>query len=90
MYMKARDQGASQTKAAALVNISERSGQRIESGSHQPKRGKPRDWRTRSDPLEEVWTSDLEPMLRDDCIFTQLRQAVTPNFGTESQSTSAG
>ena len=25
-----------------------------------------------------------------DCIFTQLRQAVTPNFGTESQSTSAG
>jgi hypothetical protein len=24
------------------------------------------------------------------CIFTQLRQAVTPNFGTESQPTSAG
>ena len=66
MYMKARDQGASQTKAAALVNISERSAQRIESGSHQPKRGKPRDWRTRSDPLEEVWISELEPMLRDD------------------------
>lgn len=66
MYMKAREQGASQSNAAALVNISERSGQRIESGRHQQQRGKPRDWRTRTDPLEEVWTSELEPMLRDE------------------------
>ena len=24
----------------------------------------PRDWRTRSDPLNGVWESELEPMLR--------------------------
>ena len=24
----------------------------------------PRDWRTRSDPLDGVWESELEPMLR--------------------------
>ena len=40
-----------------------RSGRRIEKGTHQPKRGKPRDWRTRVDPLESVWDSELVPML---------------------------
>ena len=40
-----------------------RTGRRIEKGEHQPKRGKPRDWRTRKDPLVDVWESELVPML---------------------------
>ena len=50
--------------AAALAQISRRSGQRIESGDYQPNRGRVRDWRTKPDPLADVWESELEPMLR--------------------------
>ena len=64
MYMKARERGATQTEAAALAQISRRSGQRIESGKDRPNRGRVRDWRTKPDPLAEVWESELEPMLR--------------------------
>jgi len=38
-------------------------GGRIEKGTHQPQRGQPRHWRTRQDPLAEVWESELVPML---------------------------
>ena len=62
--MKARETGATQVDAAALAQISRRSGQRIESGNYQPNRGRTRDWRTKPDPLAEVWESELEPMLR--------------------------
>ena len=62
--MKARERGATQVDAAALAQISRRSGQRIESGNYQPNRGRARDWRTKPDPLAEVWESELEPMLR--------------------------
>ena len=62
--MKARETGATQVDAAALAQISRRSGQRIETGSDRPNRGRARDWRTTPDPLAEVWESELEPMLR--------------------------
>lgn len=62
--MQARKTGATQAQASAIAGISERSGQRIEAGAHQPSRGGKRDWRTRSDPLAKVWETELEPMLR--------------------------
>ena len=62
--MKVRATGANQRQAATIAGISERSGQRIEAGGHQPGRARKRDWRTRSDPLVEVWENELEPMLR--------------------------
>ena len=62
--MKARETGATQVDAAALAQISRRSGQRIETGNYQPNRGRVRDWRTTPDPLSAVWESELEPMLR--------------------------
>lgn len=62
--MQARKTGATQAQASAVARISERSGQRIEAGGHQPERGRKRDWRTRSDPLGGVWERELEPMLR--------------------------
>jgi hypothetical protein len=62
--MDARTAGCTQLTAAAKAGFSQRSGRRIEAGTHQPKQGQPRDWRTRADPLAAVWTGELEPMLQ--------------------------
>lgn len=63
--MAKRAQGLSQQIAADGVGISVRSAQRIDRGElqvqGQPQRG--RSWRTRADPLAEVWDSVLVPML---------------------------
>lgn len=64
VYMRARETGCTQPDAAAIAGFSERSGRRIEHGEHQPKYGQERDWRTRRDPLVEVWDNELEAMLR--------------------------
>jgi hypothetical protein len=65
-YMAKRASGLSQQVAADAVGISVRSAQRIERGELQPegqqqRRG--RHWRTRADPLADVWDSVLVPML---------------------------
>jgi len=65
-YMAKRASGLSQQLAADAVGISVRSAQRIDRGelqasAHQQQRG--RHWRTRADPLAEVWDSVLVPML---------------------------
>ena len=62
--MNARNAGSSQQESATIAGFSQRSAQRIEAGAHRPKRGGQRDWRTRSDPLAEIWANELEPMLR--------------------------
>lgn len=64
--MNARKQGLKQATSAAIAEISVRSGQRIESGTHQPNRGQYQNRRTVRDPLEAVWDSELEPMLRQE------------------------
>jgi transposase len=64
VYKRARDAGCSQSVSAHIANISERSGSRIEQGEHQPKSKGDRGWRTRVDPLAEVWQKELEPMLQ--------------------------
>ena len=65
-YMAKRDSGLSQQLAADAVGISLRSAQRIDrgelqAGAQQQQLG--RHWRTRADPLAEVWDSVLVPML---------------------------
>ena len=64
-YIAKRAGGLSQQLAADAVGISVRSAQRIDRGElqphSQPQRG--RHWRTRADPLAEVWQSVLVPML---------------------------
>jgi transposase len=62
LYMNTRKQGKSQAEAAARTGISERTARRIESAPHQPV--EPRTYKTRKDPLDNVWESELEPMLR--------------------------
>ena len=64
-YMAKRANGLSQQIAADAVGISVRRAQRIDRGDHQsqnqPQRG--RSWRTRADPLADVWQSELLSML---------------------------
>ena len=64
IYMKARESGCTQETAAAKGGFSERTGRRIDAGEHQPQRGRPHDWRTRKDPLAQVWDSELVPLLQ--------------------------
>jgi hypothetical protein len=63
-YMAKRSGGLSQQIAADAVGISVRSAQRIERGDHQPQDHQGRHWRTRADPLADVWDSVLVPMLQ--------------------------
>lgn len=59
--MNSRQSGDTQEVAAAKAGISARTGRRIDKGQHQER--KPRDWRTRKDPIGEVWDSVLVPLL---------------------------
>jgi len=59
--MKSRQAGCSQETSAAKAGISIRSGRRVEKGERPAT--KERHWRTRKDPLEAVWESELIPLL---------------------------
>ncbi len=59
--MKHRQSGCTQETASTKVGISIRSGRRIEKGEITAP-GK-RHWRTRKDPFESVWESELVPIL---------------------------
>ncbi len=60
-YMKNRQSGCTQETSAAKAGISVRSGRRLEKGKEAQQ--KKRHWRTRKDPLETVWESELVPLL---------------------------
>lgn len=63
LFMNERLQGRTQHTAAAKAGISERSARRIEQGQLTPEPNPQRHWRTRADPLDEVWESLLVPLL---------------------------
>jgi len=52
-----------QEVAAAKTGISVASARRIESAVLLPSQRPPRNWRTRADPLQDVWQSEVVPML---------------------------
>ena len=56
----------SQVAAAAKTGISERSARRIEDATGLPSQHPARSWRTREDPLEAVWDSEVVPLLQAD------------------------
>ena len=68
--MKNRQSGNTQVLAAAKAGISERSGRRIENGERNVKHA--RKHRTRKDPFELVWKSELVPMLENEPELTGL------------------
>lgn len=53
----------SQEAAAAKTGISVASARRLESATTLPSQRPTRHWRTRADPLAEVWASEVVPML---------------------------
>ena len=55
-------QGETQERAAARAGISDRTERRIERGECGKQRP-PRDWRTRQDPLSDVWDPEILPLL---------------------------
>lgn len=61
--MNARELGMSQQDSSTIASISERTGQRIDSGAHRPNRGTVQTGPLR-DPLLGIWEKELEPMLR--------------------------
>lgn len=71
LYMSKRQQGQSQESAAAKASISERSGRRIENGERRS-RPTERHWRTREDPLEAIWETELQPLLEKETQLTGL------------------
>jgi transposase InsO family protein len=56
----------SQVAAAAKVAISERSARRVEQSDCLPSQRPERHWRTRQDPLVDVWDAEVVPLLRAD------------------------
>ena len=66
--MKNRQAGYTQDTSAAKAGISTRSGRRIENSENSNK--KERDWRTRKDPFEDVWNSELVPLLEKESSLT--------------------
>jgi len=68
IYMKNRQTGCTQELSSAKAGISVRSGRRIEKG--QTPTQMVRDWRTRKDPFEAVWESELVPLLERESSLT--------------------
>ena len=61
--MESKQKGLSQRASSAKAGISDRTARRIERGTHRPNRGRPRDWKTRRDPLDGLWEKELRPRL---------------------------
>jgi transposase InsO family protein len=66
LYMMERKQNTNQIIAAAKAGISERSGRRIDNNKLTPHPKEKRHWRTRQDPLAQVWEPELVPLLENE------------------------
>lgn len=71
IYKKHRAQ-LSQEVAAAKVGISARSARRLEGLTALPSQREARPWRTRADPFEGLWQSEIVPMLEATPALTAL------------------
>lgn len=67
LYMKLRkDKRLTQESAAAALDISVRTGRDIEKNKHYTSTlKKVRAYKTRKSPIDDVWDSELEPLLKD-------------------------
>jgi hypothetical protein len=63
LQYKAHRRESTQAAAAAKAGVSERSARRIEVAPSLPSQRERRPWRTREDPLQAVWETELEPLL---------------------------
>lgn len=92
LYMSFRKKGHHQQISAAKAGLSERSARRIDNGSRSTGHQE-RTWRTRQDPLEAVWDSELkimlenEPKLTADGLWEYLQDKYPGNFGQKIRRT---
>jgi hypothetical protein len=70
LYMKNRSNGKTQELSAAIAGISIKTGYRIEKGKRKAQC--PRSHRTRIDPFEKVWESELVSLLKQEPKLTGL------------------
>ncbi len=76
--MEARAKGDAQSIAAARAGFSERSARNIEKPEHMLKKN--RHWRTRKDPFNDVWETEIvpflekQPQLQARTLFEQLQE----------------
>lgn len=78
-----------QEAAAAAAGMSVRSARKWKSGPLPSEEKSPRSWRTRVDPFADVWSKEVEPLLRSDVdgvlqattIFEVLEQRSPGRFG---------
>lgn len=66
LLRKRRMEGKTQEAAAAAAGMSVRSARTWESGPVPSETRQPRPWRTRQDPFESVWDSEVVPLLEAD------------------------
>lgn len=59
-------QGKTQEAAAAAAGMSVRAARKWQSGPLPSQSKKPREWRTRVDPFERIWETEIEPLLAAD------------------------
>ena len=65
LYMESRTQNNTQKVSAAKSGMSERTGREIEKGRREDPKASVRHWRTRKDPFDVVWETELVPMLKE-------------------------
>lgn len=63
LLRKKRMQGMTLQAAAAAAGMSERTARAWQQGPLPSEAKKPRAWRTRQDPFESVWATEIEPLL---------------------------
>jgi len=66
LYRQKRMGGTKQETAAAAAGMGVRTARRWKTGTLPSERKKGRRWRTRKDPFEDVWDSDVVPLLKRD------------------------
>ena len=85
VFMSLRKEGKGQVSATATAGFSERTGRRIEKGEHLPGKGH-RHWRTREDPFEDAWDSEVKPLLDKDpklsaiCLLERLQDLYPDSY----------
>ena len=93
LYMSSRKQGQTQEQACAKVGVSERSGRRVEGGQVSVMATKERHWRTRKDPFEAVWDTEVvallekQPGLDATTLFEDLQDRHRGKFGNGKKRT---
>jgi hypothetical protein len=61
-----RMDGKTQAAAAAAAGVSLRTAREWDNGPAPSATKLARDWRTRPDPFADVWTTEIEPLLKSD------------------------